>query len=178
MFKLFDLSKSDLIRYAWETCISVFAIQYITNKIFRLQVAFCFEQTDGVPRLVSHFLRMINRNESIAKDTKFGYGLYIGHNRLVVVNPTAAIEDAIKLSRFATIGSDEGHATKTWNNVYADLSTCVVENMKIGNTVTIKEGTVVPKDIPSAATAAGNYCRGLNYCRPVRFIVNRWTIKS
>lgn len=178
MFKLFDFIKSDLIRYAWVKCVSFFPIQYITNKISRWQAAFRFEQTDGATRPVSYFLWLINQNEALAKGTKFGYGLYIGHNDLVFVNPTAVIGDTIKLSRFVKIGSDEGHTANARNIVYDDSSTYVVESVKVGNNVAIEEKAVVSKDIPSDATAAVNYCRDLNYCRPVRFIVNPWTIKS
>lgn len=144
MFKLFDFIKSDLIRYALGKYVSFF-IQYITNKISSWQSAFRFEQTDGAIRLVSYYLWLINQNEALAKGTKFGYGLYIGYNDLVFVNPTAVIGDTIKLSRFVTIGLDEGHAAKTRNIVYDDSSTYVVESVKIGNNVAIKEKAVVQK---------------------------------
>ena len=51
---------------------------------------------------------------------------------------------------------------------------CVVEDVKIGNNVTIGAGSVVTKDIPDDATAAGNYAKVLNYKDPGRYILNRW----
>ena len=44
----------------------------------------------------------------------------------------------------------------------------------IGNNVTIGAGSVVTKDIPDNATAAGNYARVLNYDNPRRYIKNPW----
>ena len=51
---------------------------------------------------------------------------------------------------------------------------CIVENVKIGNNVTIGAGSVVTKDIPDNATAVGNYAKVINYNNPGRYIKNRW----
>ena len=49
--------------------------------------------------------------------------------------------------------------------------------VKIGNNVTIGAGSVVTKDIPDNATAAGNYAKVINYRDPGRFVNNRWDMK-
>lgn len=46
----------------------------------------------------------------------------------------------------------------------------------IGNNVTLGAGSIVTKDIPDNATAAGNYARVLNYNNPGRYIGNPWLI--
>ena len=46
--------------------------------------------------------------------------------------------------------------------------------LTIGDNVTIGAGSVVTKDIPDNATAAGNYAKVLSYKDPGRYIKNRW----
>ena len=48
---------------------------------------------------------------------------------------------------------------------------------KIGNGAIIAAGSIVTKDIPSNATAAGNYAKVLNYNNPGRYIINKWEIE-
>jgi serine O-acetyltransferase len=53
---------------------------------------------------------------------------------------------------------------------------CIVENVIIGNNVTIGAGSVVTKDIPENATVAGNYAKVLNYDNPGRYIQDKWKV--
>lgn len=92
----------------------------------------------------------------------------------VIVNPSAVIGDNVNLSQFTTIGSNEGSAAIIGNNTYIGPHTCIVEHITIGENVTIGAGSVVTKDIPNNATAAGNYAKVLNYEKPGRFIKNRY----
>ena len=78
------------------------------------------------------------------------------------------------MSQFTTIGSNEGKAATIGNNVYIGPNTCVVENVIIGNNVTIGAGSVVTKDIPNNATAAGNYAKVLNFKNPGRYVKSKW----
>ena len=107
-----------------------------------------------------------------------GYGLYIGHNGPVVVNPTAVIGNNVNLSQFVTIGSNEEHAAIIGDNTYIGPNVCIVEDVKIGNNVTIGAGSVVTKDIPDNATAVGNYAKVINYNNPGRYIKNKWIVKT
>ncbi|AYE62335.1 transferase hexapeptide domain protein [Lactobacillus helveticus] len=52
-----------------------------------------------------------------------------------------------------------------------------MEDVKIGNNVTIGVGNVVTKDIPDNATAVRNYARVLNYRNSGRYIGNKWETK-
>ena len=92
----------------------------------------------------------------------------------VVCNPTAVIGSNCNLSQWVTIGSNKGCSALIGDNVYIGPGVCIVEDVKIGNNVTIGAGSVVTKDIPSNATAAGNYARVLNYRNPGRYVKNRW----
>lgn len=103
-----------------------------------------------------------------------GYGLYIGHGGPVVINESAVIGNNCNLSQFTTIGSNHNHAATIGDNVYIGPSVCIVEDVKIGSNATIGAGSVVTKDIPENATAAGNYAKVLNYRAPGRYIKNRW----
>lgn len=110
----------------------------------------------------------------ILRKTKIGYGLYISHEGPVVVNPSTVIGNNCNLSQFVTIGSNEGKAAVIGDNVYIGPNTCIVEDVCIGDNATIGAGSVVTKDIPSNATAAGNYAKVLNVNNPGRYIQNRY----
>ncbi|MCI1910782.1 MAG: serine acetyltransferase [Lactobacillus amylovorus] len=176
-----DYIKSDLYRYYGKDDGVTFFKGYLRNKTFRTLVAIRLGQSKNkIQKILGYFLYKINRNKrniSIPLETKIGYGLYISHNGPIIVNPTAVIGNNVNLSQFTTIGSNEGKAATIGDNVYIGPSVCVVENVKIGNNATIGAGSVVTKDIPDNATAAGNYARVLNYRNPGRYIGNRWVIK-
>lgn len=92
-----------------------------------------------------------------------------------IVKNTAVIGNNVNLSQFTTIGSNKGKAAHIGDNVYIGPGVCIVEDVAIGNDATIGAGSVVTKDIPHGATAAGNYAKVLNYKTPGRYIGNRWT---
>jgi serine O-acetyltransferase len=114
------------------------------------------------------------RTIQLPRNTKVGYGLYIGHGGPIVVNHTAVIGNNCNLSQFTTIGSNRGSAAIIGDNTYIGPNVCIVENVKIGNNVTIGAGSVVTKDIPDNATAVGNYAKVINYNEPGRFVHKRW----
>ena len=113
----------------------------------------------------------------ILRKTKIGYGLYIGHGGPVVVNPSTVIGNNCNLSQFVTIGSNEGKAAVIGDNVYIGPNTCIVEDVSIGDNATIGAGSVVTKDIPSNATAAGNYAKVLISQVDI-FIIDIWNSDS
>lgn len=92
----------------------------------------------------------------------------------MVINETATIGNNCNLSQFTTIGSNHDHAATIGDNVYIGPNVCIVEDVVIGSNATIGAGSVVTKDIPENATAAGNYAKVLNYRDPGRYIKNRW----
>ena len=173
-----DYIKSDLIRYVGKEKLNFknFVIQYKQNSSFRYQVAFRLIQSKGIARFVGYILWLLRDKERIQlpRQTKVGYGLYIGHGGPVIVNPTAKIGNNVNLSQFTTIGSNRGKAATIGYNVYIGPSVCIVEDVVIGDNVTIGAGSVVTKNIPDNATAAGNYARVLNYRDPGRYVNRRW----
>lgn len=172
-----DYIKSDLMRYYGDYKFSTF-LRALRNRTFRFQYAFRLCHARGGARLIGKFLWKINLTRrywlQIPLSTKIGYGLYIGHGGPVIINGTAIIGNNCNLSQFTTIGSNHHKAAVIGNNVYIGPNVCIVEDVKIGNNVTIGAGSVVTKDIPDNATAAGNYARVLNYNMPGRYICNRW----
>lgn len=154
--------------------------EYFTNAAFRFQVAFRLVNSSGISRMFGFFLWAINRNRKtrflIPRRTKIGFGLYIAHNGPVVINPNAVIGNNCNLSQFLTIGSNDGVGATIGDNVYIGPNVCLVEGVHVGDNVTIGAGSVVTKDIPENATAAGNYARVLNYKNPGRYIGNRYTL--
>lgn len=168
--------KSDLYRYTGRTDWKAFFYQY-QDATFRWQVAFRLCNSQGIEHILGVLLwkmSKIRKQIQIPPNTKIGYGLYIGHGGPLLCNGTATIGNNCNLSQFITIGANEGSAAHIGDNVYIGPSCCIIENIIIGNNVTIGAGSVVTKDIPDNATAAGNYAKVLNYNNPGRFIANKW----
>jgi len=171
--------KSDLMRYRGRCDGAAFVKEYLKNRTFRFQCAFRLCQSSGLSRLLGFGLWAVNRTKrtiQLPRETKVGYGLFIGHGGPLVVNPTAVIGNNCNLSQFTTIGTNRNQAAVIGDNVYIGPSVCIVENVTIGSNATIGAGSVVTKDIPENATAAGNYAKVLNYNDPGRFVTNRWPV--
>ena len=174
-----DYIKSDLMRYYGKYDRLTFLKAYLTNSTFRFQCAFRLCQSTGIARKFGALLWKINRTKKVIqlpRQTKVGYGLYIGHGGPIVVNPTTVIGNNCNIGQFTTIGSNHNHAAVIGDNTYIGPNVCIVEDVKIGSNVTIGAGSVVTKDIPDNATAAGNYAKVLNYKDPGRYIGNRWEV--
>lgn len=170
-----DYIRSDLYRYVGDTKIRSFVKIYIKSATFRFSVAFRLINSKGILKVIGFILWPFrDKKIKIMKSTKIGYGFYIGHGGPVVVNPSAEIGDNCNLSQYVTIGSNEGQAAIIGNNVYIGPSCCLVEKVIIGDNATIGAGSVVTKDIPVNATAAGNYAKVLNFRNPGRYIQNSW----
>lgn len=177
-----DYIKSDLYRYEGKVNTLVFIKDYIRNRTFRTQVALrLYQAGNKFTKAIGLFLYKLNRNKKniqIPIGTKIGYGLYIGHNGPVIINPTAKIGNNVNLSQFTTIGSNEENAATIGNNTYIGPSVCIVEDVKIGNNVTIGAGSIVVTDIPDNATAVGNAAHVVNYNEPGKYIKNKWKIEN
>lgn len=171
-----ELIKSDLFRYAGTTSFTELIKTYAKEAGFRFSVAFRLVNAGGALKLLGAILWKFRNHQQIQifRKTKIGYGLYISHGGPVVVNPSAVIGNNCNLSQFVTIGSNEGKAAVIGDNVYIGPNTCIVEDVSIGDNATIGAGSVVTKDIPSNATAAGNYAKVLNFNNPGRYIQNRY----
>lgn len=171
--------QSDLVRYYGNHSILLFVKAYVCNSSFRWQVAFRLCKIPGGVKYIGLILWRFNRTRKIIQiplSVEIGYGLYIAHRGYIVINKSAYIGNNCNLSQFTTIGSNTGMAAHIGDNVYIGPGCCIVENVNIGNNVTIGAGSVVTKDIPDNATAAGNYAKVLNYENPGRYITNRWTL--
>lgn len=170
--------KSDLYRYYGKTGFLTLLKGYLTSRTIRWHVAFrLINSANLIEKMCGCVLWVLNRTRhmiAISHGAQIGYGLYIGHGGPVIVNKTAKIGDNCNLSPWTVIGSNSYNAATIGNNVYIGPSVCIVEDVVIGDNVTIGAGSVVTKSIPSNATAAGNYAKVLNYNNPSRYIHNLW----
>lgn len=109
-------------------------------------------------------------NIAISSKTKIGGGLHLGDAMCIVINPDTVIGENCHVSQFCNIGTNHDTPAVIGDNVYIGPNVCIVEDVHIGNNVTIGAGSVVTKDIPDNATAAGVPAKVLNYNNPARYI--------
>ena len=172
-----DRIRSDCFRYVGRADTFSIVKLYLLNRTFRWQVAFRLCHGKGVLKFAGLVLWKINRTRrfiQIPRETNIGLGLYIGHAGPVIVNRTAVIGNNCNLSQFTTIGSVHDKAAVIGDNVYIGPNVCIVEDVCIGNNVTIGAGSVVTKDIPDDATAAGNYAKVIHYKNVGKLVNKRW----
>lgn len=173
--------RSDLFRYYGKYDTKTFLKAIFKNRVFRFQYILRMCQTEGISKYWGFILYKFNKTKSyiqIPITVKIGYGLFIGHNAPIIINPTSVIGNNVNLSQFITIGSNKGKAATIGNNVYIGPNVCIVEDVVIGNNVTIGAGSVVTKSIPDNATAAGNYAKVFHYDNPGRFVNRRYEYNS
>ncbi len=174
---VFAYIQSDCLRYYGKYDIGTIVRAYLKNSTFRWQCAYRLCRGKGIIKYIGYILWVINRSRKriqIPRITEIGFGLYIGHGGPIIVNPTTKIGNNCNLSQFTTIGANEGQAATIGNDVYIGPGVSIVENVVIGDKVTIGAGSVVTKDIPDNATAVGNYAKVINYNNPGRYINDRW----
>jgi serine O-acetyltransferase len=178
-YEIYEYIKSDFARYGKPP--SFFGI--LLNVFFPKNHCFVFSfwlRLSSRLNIFYFIARLMYKKYSgkyglqIPSQTIIGYGLYIGHGIGIVINPTAKIGNNCNLSQFTTIGSNHNAAATIGDNVYIGPSVCIVEDVKIGNNVTIGAGSVVTKDIPDNATVAGVPAKILNYNNPGRYVNKRW----
>lgn len=140
-----DYVKSDLMRYYGKYDMLTFFKAYFENRTFRFQYAFRLSQCSGITKLIGLFLWKLNRTKTtiqLPRQTKVGYGLFIGHGGPIVVNKTAVIGNNCNLSQFTSIGTNMGKAATIGDNTYIGPNVCIIEDVKIGNNVTIGGGAL------------------------------------
>lgn len=110
----------------------------------------------------------------IDRNTDIGYGFNILHDGPCVVASTTHIGDNVDFGQFSTIGSIYNKAATIGNDVYIGPSVCIVENVHIGDGVTIGAGAVVVKDIPGGVTVAGVPAKIISQKRSGRLVWKKW----
>lgn len=179
---MIEYVKSDLIRYYGRYSRKLLVKGLITNQAFRVQYGLRMIQDTGINKVIGMLwwclTYSLRKRICLPRTLQVGYGLYIGHNGPIIINPSAKIGNNCNLSQFTTIGSNDGMAATIGDNTYIGPNVCIVEDVKIGSNVTIGAGSVVTKNIPDNATAVGNYAKVINYSNPGRYIKNRYPIKD
>ncbi len=170
--------KSDLYRYNGKVTLKLFFKEYLLNRGFCFTVWFRLSKVDNY--FIKNFaililnVKRIRYHIDISHRCQIGYGLYIGHSGPLIINSTAIIGNNCNLSQYTTIGSNDDKAAIISDNVYIGPNCCLIENVRIGENVTIGGGSVVTKDLPDNCTAAGNYAKVLNFSNPGRYIINKY----
>ena len=173
---------SDLYRYCGSTSLKAFVKTYLFNRGFNFSVWMRLASCGGLLAKCAYPIFYYKKKKygiDIHCTTQIGYGLFIGHGGPLVVNPTTIIGNNVNLSQFTTIGANGGRQAATiGDNVYIGPNVCIIDDVKIGNNVTIGAGSVVTKDIPEDATAVGNYAKVIHYNNSGNSVNRRWTTES
>jgi serine O-acetyltransferase len=158
---IIDLIKSDLYSHTDKCGTGTFIKKFLCNEGFNYM--FWFRIASGAKGTVLRFaLNCIVRRKQrqygfvIPTGTKIGPGFYIGHVGSIVIHPTAIIGANCNISQGVTIGSNHEKAATIGDNVYIGPNVCIIEDVAIGDKVTIGAGSVVTRDFPSNVTIAGN----------------------
>ncbi len=124
--------------------------------------------------IVMHHHYTIKYHIDIKRWCDIGYGLYLSHGMCIVINGATKIGNNVNISQFVNIGTNDPayHAT-IGDNVYIGPLSSIVGGVTIGDNVTIGANSLVNKDIPENATAAGVPAHVLNNNNPARYILNR-----
>ena len=113
----------------------------------------------------------------LASSTKIGYGFFIGHPHVVIINHTAVIGNNVNISKFTKIGANETCAAVIGDNVYVGPSVSIIENVHIGSNATIGAGSIVTKDVKADAVVAGNPAREINAkVWPGKYNINKYPL--
>ena len=172
--------KSDLFRYSGKTSFPSAIANFAYNRAFRHQVFIRWSNENGIKGKVARGLyylnRFLNKNMQISYRCEIGYGLYIGHGGPIVVSRYTKFGNNVNIGQFTTIGTNNEEGAHIGNNVYIGPNVCIIGGGTIGDNVTIGAGSVVTKDIPAGATAAGNPAKVINYNQHPEFIQNPWSM--
>ena len=126
---------------------------------------------------IKHYIFSRKWGIQIPAGTRIGYGFYIGHGVGIVINGGTVIGNNCNVSQFLSIGTNKRTPATIGDNVYIGPSVCIVEDVKIGDNVTIGAGAVGTKDIPDNATVAGVPAKVISYKDNSRFIHNRYFVE-
>lgn len=142
--------------------------------LFWFRLAKCNNKLIQWPARLIYMHLSLKHKISINRNTKIGYGFRIVHNGPVVINVSAQIGDNVDMYQNSSIGSMFLSAATIGNNVYIGPSVCIVENVHIGDGVTIGAGAVVVKDVEGGVTIAGNPAKVISHKEPGRLIWRKW----
>ena len=172
-----QLVKSDAFRYSGKISVLEIIKLYILQPAFRYNFWLRHASYNGALSLVARFILKRKSNKYgifIPKETKIGYGFFIGHPCGIVINPTTIIGNNVNISQFTTIGANEGEAARIGDEVYIGPGVSIVENITIGNRATIGAGAVVVKNVLENITVAGVPANEISRKKPGRYIQNIW----
>lgn len=182
MKELFKLIRSDYHRYTGKVGgikDVIFYLLFKRNHCFNYSFWFRLASRKNILfplAVLMHNHLTTKYGIQIPRNTKIGYGFYIGHGISIVINGKTVIGNNVNISQFLSIGSNKGTPAVIGDNVYIGPNVCIVEDVRIGNNVTIGAGAVVTKDIPDNATTVGVPAKVLNYNNPGKYIKNPFVI--
>lgn len=159
--------KSDLYRYTGKISFKLFLKNYLFNRGFNFSVWLRLASAKSMWAKFAYPIYYYKKKQygiDIHITTKIGYGLYIGHDGPLVVNPSTVIGNNVNLSQFTTIGANGGHqAAEIGDNVYIGPQVCIVNQVKIGSNATIGGGQCRHQRYSKRCYRCGQLCKSVAY---------------
>ncbi len=165
-----QLIKSDLFRYCGKSDFGSMLKTYLKAPGFRLSFWFRLASGNGFLPAFANVIYTHYRYKfgiDLARETKVGPGLYIGHFSGIVVTAGATIGRNCNLSQNVTIGVPAVMSKNDYpvigDNVYIGSGAVILGGIKIGDNVAIGANSVVTHDIMSGCRVAGAPAHILNH---------------
>ena len=182
MTQVWKYIQSDYYRYSGEklTPVKLFTkAVFGSNHCFRYSFWMRLANAGGLLGLIAkvqHRRYTLKYGIQIPRNTKIGYGFYIGHGVGIVINGGTTIGNNVNISQFLSIGTNKRTPATIGDNVYIGPHVCIVEDVKIGSNTTIAAGAVVIRDIPENSTAVGCPAKVIGENKHPEYVHNRWEI--
>lgn len=183
MTQVWKYIQSDYYRYSGEklTPVKLFTkAVFGSNHCFRYSFYMRLANAGGLLGLIAkvqHRRYTLKYGIQIPRNTKIGYGFYIGHGVGIVINGGTTIGNNVNISQFLSIGTNKRTPATIGDNVYIGPNVCIIEDVKIGSDTTIGAGSVVIRDIPENSTVIGCPAKIIGENKHPEYIHNRWVIE-
>ena len=174
-----EIHTKRLLSLQWQEIITFAKAVFGTGHCFRYSFWMRLASAGGGAGLIAKALHKhytIKYGIQIPRNTKIGYGFYIGHGVGVVINGGTTIGNNVNISQFLSIGTNKGTPATIGDNVYIGPNVCIVEDVKIGNNTLIAAGAVVICDIPENTTVVGCPAKVIGENKHPEYIANLWSI--
>lgn len=139
-------------------CVAVYRLGKFCESLYERRNLFALP-VKIIHRLLDLFIRFIHH---VNIDADLGGGFYIGHVGTIYIGPTIIGENC-SLSHNVTIGIGHSEGKEGMpvigNNVWIGTGSIISGAIKVGDGVTVMNGSILSRDVPDGCLVGGNPAR-------------------